>query len=129
MADNTNPRPAVASITEAEIEDGKLMAILAYIIFLIPIFAARDKKYAMFHTEQALVLIIAIIIVEIAFTILSIILSKISSAIACGFSIISILIWLAFLILWILGLINAATGKLKELPVIGEYGAKLNLVK
>jgi uncharacterized membrane protein len=129
MTDNTNPRPAVAAITEAEIEDGKLMAILAYIIFLIPLLAARDKKYAMFHTEQALVLIIAWIVIYVAFIIVSIIINKISSALACGISILSILIWLAFLVFWIMGLINAGTGKLKELPLIGQYGAKLNLVK
>ena len=129
MTDNTNPRPAVAAITEAEIADGKLMAILAYIIFLIPLLAARDKKFAMFHTEQALVLIIAWIIIYIAFIIVSIILTKISNALACGVSILSILIWLAFLIFWIMGLINAGTGKLKELPLIGQYGAKFNLVK
>ena len=111
MTDNTNPRPAVAAITEAEIEDGKLMAILAYIIFLIPLLAARDKKYAMFHTEQALVLIIAWIVIYIAFIIVSIIINKISNALACGVSILSILIWLAFLVFWIMGLINAGTGK------------------
>lgn len=44
MTDNTSTRPAVASITQAEIEDGKMMAILAYILFLIPLLAARDKN-------------------------------------------------------------------------------------
>ena len=127
--ENTSTRPAVASITEAEIQDGKLMAILAYIIFLIPLLAARDKKFAMYHTEQALVLLIAWVIIYIAFTILSIILSKISSALSCGFGIIGILIWVGYVVLWIMGLINAAQGKLKELPIIGAYGEKLNLVK
>jgi uncharacterized membrane protein len=127
--ENTSTRPAVASITEAEIQDGKLMAILAYIIFLVPLLAARDKKFAMFHTEQALALIIAWVVIYIGFTILSIILSKISSALSCGMGIVSILIWVGYLVLWIMGLINAAQGKLKEIPVIGAYGAKLNLVK
>jgi hypothetical protein len=39
------------------------------------------------------------------------------------------LIWLAYLVFLIMGLLNAAAGKVKELPVIGSYGAKLNLVK
>ena len=128
MAD-TSTRPAVASITEAEIQDGKLMAILAYIIFLIPLIAARDKKFAMYHTEQALVLLIAWVVIYIAFVILSIILSHLSSALSCGFSILGILIWVAYVILWIMGLINAAQGKVKELPILGAYGEKLNLVK
>jgi uncharacterized membrane protein len=129
MTDNTNTRPAVAAITEAEIEDGKVMAILAYIIFLVPLLAARDKKYAMFHTEQALVLLITWFVIYIAFTILSIIISNISSTLGCGLSILSIIIWVAFLVFWLLGLINAIGGKLKELPIIGSYGAKFNLVK
>lgn len=127
--ENTSTRPAVASITEAEIQDGKLMAILAYIIFLVPLLAARDKKFAMYHTEQALVLIIAWVVIYIGFTILSIILNKISSALSCGLGIVSILIWVGYLVLWIMGLINAAQGKIKEIPVVGAYGAKLNLVK
>jgi uncharacterized membrane protein len=127
--ENTSTRPAVASITEADVQDGKLMAILAYIIFLIPLIAARDKKYAMYHTEQALVLLIAWVVIYIAFTIVSIIISKISTALSCGLGIVSILIWVGYLVLWIMGLINAAQGKIKELPIIGAYGAKLNLVK
>jgi len=68
MTDNTNTRPAVASITEADIQDGKTMAILAYIFFIIPLLAARDKKFAMYHTEQAIILWIAFIIIYIAWS-------------------------------------------------------------
>jgi uncharacterized membrane protein len=129
MTDNTNTRPAVASITEADIQDGKTMAILAYIIWLIPLLAARDKKYAMYHTEQAIMLWIAFIVIYIAIWILTFIVGQISSSLACIISILGIIPWLAFLVLWIMGLINAAGGKMKELPLIGSYGAKLNLVK
>ena len=129
MTDNTNTRPAVASITEAEIQDGKTMAILAYIFFIIPLLAARDKKYAMYHTEQAILLWIAFIVIYIAIWILTFIVGQISSSIACIISILGIIPWLAYLVLWIMGIINAAGGKLKELPIIGSYGAKLNLVK
>lgn len=129
MTDNTNTRPAVASITEAEIQDGKTMAILAYIFFIIPLLAARDKKYAMYHTEQAIMLWIAFIVIYIAIWILTFIVGQISSSLACIISILGIIPWLAYVVLWIMGLINAAGGKLKELPVIGSYAAKLNLVK
>jgi len=129
MTDNTNTRPAVASITEAEIQDGKTMAILAYIIWLVPLLAARDKKYAMYHTEQAIMLWIAFIVIYIAIWILTFIVGQISSSLACIISILGIIPWLAFLVLWIMGLINAAGGKMKELPLIGSYGSKLNLVK
>jgi uncharacterized membrane protein len=129
MTDNTSTRPAVASITQAEIEDGKVMGILAYILFLIPLFAARDKKFAMFHTEQAIILWIAFIVIYIVMMVLTIVVNMISSTLGCVISILGILPWLAYLVLWVMGLLNAIGGKLKELPVIGAYGAKLNLVK
>ena len=129
MTDNTNTRPAVASITEAEIQDGKTMAILAYIFFIIPLLAARDKKFAMYHTEQAIILWIAFILIYIVIWILTIIVGQISSSLACVLSILTLIPWIAYVVLWIMGLLNAIGGKVKPLPVIGEYGAKLNLVK
>lgn len=131
MTDSTNTRPAVASITEAEIQDGKTMAILAYlgILFIIPLLAARDKKFAMYHTEQAIALWIAFIVIYIAMWILMFIVGQISSSLACIISILGIIPWLAYVVLWIMGLINAVGGKVKELPVVGPWGAKLNLVK
>jgi uncharacterized membrane protein len=129
MTDNTSTRPAVASITQADIEDGKMMAILAYIFFLIPLLAARDKKFAMYHTEQAIALWIAFIAIYIVMTILTIIVNQISSTLGCVVSILGLLPWLAYVVLWIMGLLNAIGGKIKELPVIGAWGAKFNLVK
>ncbi len=129
MTDNTSTRPAVASMTQADIDDGKTMAILAYIFFIIPLLTSRDKKFAMFHTEQAIALWIAFIAIYIVITILNIIVSQISSSIGCVISILGILPWLAYVVLWIMGLLNAIGGKVKELPVIGPWGAKFNLVK
>src|SRR3970282_2281409 len=104
MTDSTNTRPAVASITEAEIQDGKTMAILAYIFFIIPLLAARDKKFAMYHTEQAIALWIAFIVIYIAMWILMFIVGQISSSLACIISILGIVPWFAYVVLWIMGL-------------------------
>lgn len=117
------------NITPEEIESGKTMGILAYILFLIPLLTARDNKFAMFHTEQAIVLWIVFIVVYIALMLVNIVIGMISDSIACVVSILGILPWIAYLVLWVMGLMNAIGGKVKELPVIGQYGAKLNLVK
>lgn len=117
------------NITPEEIESGKVMGILAYILFLIPLFAARDNKFAMFHTEQAIVLCITSFVIWIVVFILNMIVSAISSSLGCAISILGMLPWIAYLVLWIMGLLNAIGGKVKELPIIGAYGAKLNLVK
>jgi uncharacterized membrane protein len=117
------------NITPEEIESGKTMGILAYIFFVIPLLAARDNKFAMYHTEQAIVLWIAFVLIYIALMLINIVIGMISDSIACVVSILGILPWIAYLVLWIMGLMNAIGGKVKELPVIGAYGSKLNLVK
>ena len=66
-------RPSVASITQDDINNGKTMGILAYIFWLIPLLAARDNKFAMFHTEQAIILWIVIIVIYIVAIILNIV--------------------------------------------------------
>lgn len=125
----SDTRPSVASITQDDINSGKTMGILAYIFFIIPLLAARDNKFAMFHTEQAIVLWLITIVLWIVMFIINMVLAQISSTLTCLFSIVSILPWIAYLVLWIMGLMNAIGGKVKELPVIGKFGAKLNLVK
>ncbi len=94
-----------------DIEANKLMAVLGYILFFIPLLAAKDSPYAKFHANQGLILFIAGVAVGII-----------------G-SIIPILGWFLILpfgslivgILGIVGIINAIGGKAKELPVIGKF--------
>ncbi|MCB0721482.1 MAG: hypothetical protein KDC42_04175 [Ignavibacteriae bacterium] len=117
------------TFTPEEIEDGKLMAILAWIIFLVPLFAARDKRFAMFHTEQAIVLLIVFVPLYILITIITVAIGQVSGTMACIVSILSFGVWILYLVMWILGLVSAIQGKAKELPFIGQFGAKLNLVK
>lgn len=111
-----------ADFDARDIENNKVMAILAYLswLVLIPLFAAKDSKFAKYHTNQGLILAIAEIIYGIVYLILSTILLSISLYLYFIISIIG-LFGLVFLVLAIIGIINAANGKAKELPVIGKY--------
>ena len=108
-----------------DIQDNKVMAILAYlgILVLIPIFAAKESKFAKFHANQGLILLIC----EIAWSIVYTILNAIFAAILGVGSLFVILsgllglISLVFLVFAIIGIINAAKGEMKELPIIGKY--------
>ena len=55
MKDHTN------EFDPTDIQNNKAMGILSYIglLVLIPIFAAKDSKFARFHANQGLVLVIA----------------------------------------------------------------------
>jgi len=107
-------------VAKVGVEEGKLCAILAYLLVgIIWYFVDENMKkneFAKFHAKQGLVLLIVSIAVSIANTFLWIIP-------IIGWLVITVLN-IAIFILWILGIINAANGKQKELPVIGHFGKK-----
>ena len=109
--------PAQDDIRDAQ--DNKVVAALAYIIFFIPLLAAKESKFARYHANQGLVLFIATVALSIVYSILTSILYTISWRV--GFAVTSIL-GVVFLIptaLAIIGIINAVNGKKKPLPIIG----------
>ena len=67
-AENVNPQQAYSNQSyqnqnaqhaqplDADVQNNKVMAVLAYIglLVLIPIFAAKDSKFARFHSGQGL---------------------------------------------------------------------------
>lgn len=116
-----NTADTTAQYDPADVEKNKAMGVLAYLswLVLIPIFAAKDSRFARFHANQGLVLFIASAIFGVARWILSEILLAISWRLYFVTIIIS-LFGLVFLALAIIGIVNAATGKAKELPVIGK---------
>ena len=103
-----NTADTTAEFTAEDIEKNKVMALLAYIIFLIPLLAAKDSKFARFHTNQGIILVIGVVIASIiaAIPIIGWIIAPILSVIIT--------------VLAIIGIINAAGGKAKELPLIGK---------
>jgi uncharacterized membrane protein len=91
-----------------------LMAILCYfwILVLIPwLTDAKNDPFVKFHIKQGLVLLIANII--------------------CSFIIrVPVIGWLLGIILFVLfviGIINAATGKQTPLPIIGQFAEKIKI--
>ena len=116
---NFNNTPdTTAEFDQQDIEQNKVMGILAYIgiLVLVPIFAAKDSKFARFHANQGLVLAIA----EVALGIILGILGGIPY-IGWLFRIIGSLFEVVCVLFAVLGIINAANGKAKELPIVGKF--------
>ncbi|NLZ28776.1 MAG: zinc ribbon domain-containing protein, partial [Firmicutes bacterium] len=85
------------------------MAILAYILFFIPLIAARDSRFAIYHANQGLILFITGIALGIALRIISYILFSLLPFAFWGlFTTLSSLLSLTILALAIIGIINAA---------------------
>ncbi|GAA4196749.1 hypothetical protein GCM10022289_02950 [Pedobacter jeongneungensis] len=96
--------------------NNKSLAIISYITiigWLIAYFIGKDKADTLlkYHLRQSLGLAIVSIIFNVAFTIIASIVPALSFLGLIGY---------AFIILWILGIINAANGALKPVPLIGK---------
>ena len=101
MADDKSQ--STTSTTKEDVEKNKTMAIIAWFIFFIPLLTdAKDSKFAKFHANQALLVTLLYIIA--AFT----------SPFLIGF-----LLYPVAFVLWIMGIISAANGQMKRLPIIG----------
>ncbi len=124
------PPPPGAIIPEAaDVEKNKVFAILSYLpplLFLVPLLAARESKFAIYHCNQGLVLTLAAFAAGIANMILGMVLVFIPFL---GFMLITLLnlaVFVGVVALVVIGIINAANGVCKPLPVIG---GRFTLVK
>ena len=116
------PQQQAYAPVQSDAQQNKVMGILAYLSWLVivPWIAAKESPFARYHTNQGLVLAI----VEIAWWIRSAILTAIATAAySLGFlAVIGVISWIlgiVFLVFSILGIVNAAKGEMKPLPIIG----------
>lgn len=114
VADLNNTADTTAEFDTKDIEDNKVMALLSYIgpLFLVPMLAAPNSKFARYHTNQGLVLFLAELILGAASWVIGFI-----PFVGWIFGLVAGVASLAGLIL---GIVNAANGRAKELPLIGH---------
>jgi len=120
---------------EKDINDSKVLSLFSYlgILILIPILACKDSKFAKFHANQGLKLIILSFVMGLVAGLLSFVLNIFliilgamdMPIITIFFSLIMIVIGLVCMVLGIglsvieiLGIVYAVTGKAKKLPVL-----------
>ena len=131
VSDSLNTEDKTAEFDAQDINDNKVMAILAYLSWLviIPLLAAPKSKFARFHTNQGLVLAIAEIALCVGLGIIQFILNliflmiswRLAGIFAVLFGIIWAVIGIGSLALSIIGIVNAAQGTAKELPIVGKF--------
>lgn len=112
---------------QTDITNNKVFAALSYlwILVLIPILAAPNSKFAKFHSNQGLTLLIVNVILNIGLSIVRIAMGAIADPLGRMITIIIRVVGILILVLAIIGIINAVQGKAKELPLLG----KINILK
>jgi len=120
MDNNPNPTPSPTQQTPpppGHSGQNTGMAILAYlgILIIVPfVTEAHKDPFVKFHLKQGL----ALIIMEVA--------AMIIAAIPVLGWVLSPIVWIVALVFLIMGIINAASGKMKELPIIGSIARSFN---
>lgn len=124
-----NTPDSTAAFHPMDIQQNKFMAILSYfgLLALIPYFGAKQSPYAQYHAKQGMNLML----VDIGVGILAFLLGLIKVTKVYGWLpqrvtpgwvvAIQVILWLIALAFAVVGIVNAAEGKAKELPIIGKY--------
>jgi uncharacterized membrane protein len=131
-----NPPPGVAGKSSTGLDDN-IAALLTYIFGwvsgLIFFLIEKDSKLVRFHAMQAILfnvlVIVVLIIFWIVFGILFVILAQISEAIGGLAGILGLLLWLAFAVAVlggvILCMVRAYQRQFFKLPIIGNMADKI----
>jgi len=104
-------KPAKSTAKAPEVDNEKLWAASAYILFFLPLLTAKESKFAMFHASQGTNLFA----LSIAIWLLGALIPFL------GWFIIAPIGTVVVVVFAIIGIINAANGQSKELPLIGKY--------
>jgi uncharacterized membrane protein len=126
------PEPEPEPVVDPDVQNNKAMAILGYICFIIPLAAAPKSKFARFHANQGLMVFILwciAIFVGIVLEVASMLLSPhMENALAiiwfffgCIVHLVPVVLFLIAAVFTLIGIINAANGETKPLPLIGHW--------
>ncbi|MGN1249952.1 MAG: zinc ribbon domain-containing protein [Candidatus Spyradocola sp.] len=147
MANFLNTPDTTAQFDPEDIELNNRLSLLSYlgILVLIPIFLVKKSRFAKYHANQGLLLIIANVCVNLAVFLLKLIASALVSGlgwlllkmgnagaaltvstvlgavVSVIFGLLSFAVTVAVIALLVLGIVNAVKGKAKELPLIGRF--------
>ena len=118
----TDTKDSTSEFDKKDIEDNSVMGLLAYIwiLWLIPLLAAKNSKFAKFHANQGLILFILEVIGGAVFGPFIAIFAEVPF-LSTLFKILLSVFELFCLILAVLGIVNAVQGQAKELPFIGKF--------
>src|SRR5579872_3036957 len=103
-----------------------IMIVLSYLwlLALVPLLVEKQDAEVQWHAKHGLVLTGAEVVLWIAITIVTMILSMIAAPLGCLFSLLHLGLWLGIVVLHIVLIVKGVNGQRLMLPVISEYANK-----
>lgn len=138
MDTTTNEAEPVAA--ERASQDALILAAIGYVplLFFLPLFVGTKEPFAKFHGRQSMVLFCVVVAFNIAVAITDLILGRLLGSmflIGIFFKAVAwtihypagLIVALAYAVLVVVGIVQAATGQYWRIPVIGAYAERLRI--
>lgn len=110
QGENMAKKKVIDASDTKDVQANKLIAILAYVIFFLPLLTEKRSRFAMYHANQGLALLLLAVGVNIVGAAVPII----------GWFIVAPVGNLVTLVLFIIGVVHAANGEMQPLPLVGN---------
>ena len=119
------PPPIGSGPSNPVSSDRTLMIVLGYlwILALIPLLTKKEDAEVQWHAKNGIGILIGEIIAWIVFTVVQFAIPNVAG---CGIGIISCVVWIGFLVIRILCIVQGVGGKRFSVPVLTDIGQKIN---
>ena len=99
------------------------MIVLSYLwpLALVPLLVEKDDPEIQWHAKHGIVLMVAEIIILIAFAMITSIVSLATFGLVCALSVFVIFLWIAILAVHVIAIIMGINGKRFLVPGVSEY--------
>ena len=87
------------------------MAVIAYLLFFVPLLTGEKSEFVKYHTNQGIVLFLFSVAVSVVGTVVPLL----------GWFLILPVGTIMVLVFLVMGILNAINGEMKPLPLIGKY--------
>lgn len=101
--------------------DRTIMLVLSYLglLALIPLFLKKDDREVQWHAKNGLAFFVAYIVVYAVFFVLDMMVSG-----GCISGIVGCALWIAYIVLVIMGIVKATQGQRLRIPVVSDFADK-----
>lgn len=120
-SDYYGKQPYIPAATDAGANKG--LAICSYfgLLWIVTLITAKNSPFARFHANQSILVFITTIVLNVAVRIFNAILIIISWRFYTITRLLSLAVGGVCLALMIFGIVSAAQGKMKEIPLLGQF--------
>jgi uncharacterized membrane protein len=115
-----------ATTPGAQSSNRGIMIVLSYLwlLALVPLLVEKEDKEVQWHAKHGVVLMVAEIVLWIAVTIVSFILSSMSLALGCVVTLLTFGLWLGILVVHVLCIVKGVNGQRFLIPGVSEYASR-----